>query len=265
MVHQENKGLSEARNAGLNIMKGQYVTYVDSDDYVSKDYLHILYSAISANKTDMAMCGFYEEKEGNAGERTPKACIECDCVLTGRELSYLRYFRKMSVAAWAKLYKRELFSEARFPTGRVHEDQAVIPRVIYMAKKVTLISSCHYHYRIRRDSITQSNFKLNRFDNIIHMNEHIRFLKDNKEKELCKLARKHRSEALALYTIQARKQGIKVVPKGCYMSELRAFYILRKILPEDKYSWQLATIHPRWVKLHAYIRKIESIVTGKPL
>lgn len=263
VIHQENRGVSAARNTGLDVMRGKYVTFVDGDDYISEDYLEVLHFAVSSEDFDMAMCGFYKDEEGELIGKNTCVCTIGNRVISGRELSCLRYKNKLDISAWAKLYRRELYSELKFPEGKIHEDQAVIPKIFYLADKVVLLEECYYYYRVRSDSISHSKFKINRFDNIVHMNEHIQFLRERNEKELYKMAVKHRDECLAMYTIQAKKNGISRVPKGCYMSEWVAFSILERVLPYDKFSWHLGSLHPKWVRPYEYLHKIKCILTGK--
>lgn len=163
------------------------------------------------------------------------------------------------------MYARHLLSNIRFPVGMIHEDQAFVPEVCYSAKKIYLINSCHYYYRVDNQSISHSAFSHKRFDNIILMNSLILFFKQNREKDLTNLARQNRNSRLAMYTILAKKQGIVDIPKGCHMCELKAFRILRKELTYDQFTYHLGSLHPEWLRPYAYFRKIESVITRKPL
>ena len=97
------------------------------------------------------------------------------------------------------------------------------------------------------------------------MNSLILYFKNHQEKELSDLARQNRNSRLAMYTILAKKQGVKDIPKDCHMSVLKAFCILRKELTHDQFIYHLGSLHPGWLRPYEYFRKIESIITGNPL
>lgn len=262
VIHQENKGVSEARNAALDIMSGQYVTFVDSDDYITPDYLDALYAPVAQYGAEITHCGFYWGGGDNA-----HYCTESDRMISGKEWCLLRYKKSIGVGLWAKLYARHLFSGVRFPAGMIHEDQAVVPEVCYSAERICLINSCNYYYRVNKQGISNSEFSYKRFDNIVLMNSLISFFKEKKETQLMRLAKLNRNRRLAMYTILAKKQRIppEYIPKGCRMSELKAFYILRKELSYNKFVYHLGALHPRLVRPYEYLRKIKNTIKRESL
>ena len=153
-IHRANGGLSAARNTGIDNSKGQYLAFVDSDDYVEPDYIEKLYKSIRENGSDIAVCGYKKEE------------METDSV-TFDESSVISPYAAMRilsdifpkenvllVIAWNKLYRRELFENTRFPEGKIHEDEHTAHRVLGQADSISVITDCLYHYRIREGSIT---------------------------------------------------------------------------------------------------------------
>ena len=125
VIHKENGGLSDARNAGIDAAKGKFLGFVDSDDYVHPRFYELLLQALKEEGADIAGCDVkkvcktekIEEKEQQPIQRT---------VYSGREATANLYDAQMylkSVVAWNKLYKKELFEEIRFPKGKLHEDE----------------------------------------------------------------------------------------------------------------------------------------------
>ena len=261
VVHIINGGAAEARNVGLNMISGKYVTFVDSDDIVEKDYLAVLYHAIIQSQAEIATCeniDFTDEKDIIVKENNVQYNV-----VSGKEVLNIRYRKGFNIAVWGKIYRRDILDDMRFPVGRCYEDQGFTPQVLYRASRVCLTNQILYYYRIRKDSLAHAPFSSRCFDNIELMNDFINFLEEKQEKELAREAKWHRDKVLALYTIMANYAGIVERPKGCRMKELKALRILKKTNTEDKYSWFLSLVHPKGLRIHYYIRKIETVITKR--
>lgn len=156
VIHQKNAGISMARNVGIDASRGEYLLFVDSDDYVKNTYVEELYRAISANEADLAITGitYLREGEFSSLELTSKeqevinsvtalVCFEC-----GGDV------REAYTVAWNKIYRREIWENIRFPKGKVYEDAFLMPGILSGCKKIVILKSCLYVYRKREGSIT---------------------------------------------------------------------------------------------------------------
>lgn len=156
VVHKQNGGLSDARNAGIEVACGEYYTFIDSDDYVENNYLEVLYNAILKSDADISISS--HKAVYSNGTVLDKQTGE-ESVLTPKEtLRRILYDDGIDLSAWAKLYKAELFETIRFPFGRVFEDAATTYLLVDKAQKIAVCSVATYNYMIRDNSITGTSF-----------------------------------------------------------------------------------------------------------
>lgn len=263
VIHKENGGLSSARNAALDIIRGKYITFIDSDDVVAPNYLSELYYAIINEKADVSICSMLTFVDTNIDSSccgTPAQFIS----LSGRDAIAYRYSGKLSIACCGKLIDSRMIEEYRFPVGKIHEDQAIMPFIIYESRTVAITQAKLYFYRIRKGSITGTSFSLKHFDNIEFMNLFIEYLHDAKDGEILALAKKHRDNVLAEYNILAKTHGL-TIPSKYRMREERALFLFRKANTYNRFIWYLSKLHPRMVRVYDYCNRLELFFKGKPL
>lgn len=222
VIHKENGGLSDARNAGLDVATGKYIAFVDSDDYIAVDFVEKLVTALEENAADVAMCSYavttslelddeifnskgtangIESRTKSETESETKSGIEiCDT----RELLLNMYDAKHQdatyfIVSWNKIYKASLWKDIRFPKGKIHEDEATTYKIYDKAGKGVYLHEPLYGYFSAPESITRAKFNLKRLDWMDALTDRIAFFEEKGEEELAACARKARADAAIHY------------------------------------------------------------------
>ena len=195
VIHKENGGLSDARNAGLKIATGEYITFIDSDDIIDKQYIENLFEILVENNADIAICNYKEIEEKNNYKQLPKNYkpkneIDIFDNIESLKQMYTSHKHGMVFVAWAKLYKKELFikNNIKYPEGKIHEDTYTTYKLLYYAKKVVFTEKELYFYRLRKGSIMNSKFNLKKLDKLPAIEETCEFFLEKNEPELLKCA-----------------------------------------------------------------------------
>jgi len=155
VIHRANGGLSAARNSGLREARGQYIGFVDSDDWIAPQMFERLYRLITEYGTDMAQIGYRKEYIGHF---RPKSPVKDVMVLDRKQL--IRGFicdNPIPNGMWNKLFRREVIN-TEFPEGKVFEDAAVLNHWVRDIGSAVLAPDLLYHYRIRKNSIINTEF-----------------------------------------------------------------------------------------------------------
>jgi glycosyltransferase involved in cell wall biosynthesis len=153
VIHQNNQGLSAARNSAMKIAKGDYLTFVDSDDAIAPNFCEMTYQNAKKHQADIVIVDNRETVKFAKDDFIRKIKNE-------KTRLKLCLFGKISWVAWGKLYKRELFKNRAFPVGRLYEDSILIPRIIVEAKKIFITNSTKYSYNFRVGSIINQPVKM---------------------------------------------------------------------------------------------------------
>lgn len=197
VIHQPNRGLSAARNVGLDVAKGDHISFVDSDDAVSPVFIEALLSA----GADVAQCASCRNAEGlNRENRRP--AFE---YLTNVEASERLQFDSTgdAIVVWNKLYRRGLFDTIRFPEGKQHEDEFVTYRVLWDAGQVAVTGELLYYYRQRSGSTTNRGFSRGSLDAIEALEGRSMFYREQEEDYLAVL-----TDAVACHRLRNIKNDI---------------------------------------------------------
>lgn len=153
VIHKENGGLSDARNAGLEICKGEYISFVDSDDWVADNYIEIMLNAGNKEEADIIVSKYiattsdfsYKIRYISDKSQTLNSIEATKKLWSADETTF--------VTAWGKLYKTVLWKSIRFPKGFIHEDEYTTYKLLYSAKKTIFLDIPLYIYYQRCDSI----------------------------------------------------------------------------------------------------------------
>lgn len=176
VIHKRNGGLSDARNVGLGLATGEYVTFVDSDDYLHQRMLAELYKNMKENHCDISTCKYTIVPESITHKAQPLS-ENISLVLTGEQaLEEMLNLKSVTHSAWGKLYKIELFNDVRYPVGHNYEDLATTYILFSKSKNVVINSFRGYYYLRRSDSIMNSKFNTNRIDALVFAQQQLDYI-----------------------------------------------------------------------------------------
>lgn len=177
VIHKTNGGLSDARNYGMDVATGEYICFVDSDDFISQYYVQRLLTVGLLNGSDIVVCNFeFIDEKGNKWIRKEK---ETKVYTSEEAIRDLLTVQNTEVMVWNKLYKRSLFTKnnIKFPVGKIHEDNFTTYRLYDKANNVSLINDKLYYYLQRNNSI-MSTFNKKRFDILVAIDEINEYFRD---------------------------------------------------------------------------------------
>ena len=175
VVHKKNGGLSDARNAGLEVTKGKYVSFVDSDDWISDDAIEVLYKYLISENADI-VCGDMQKTFSDEAKNQKTKDIEYKVFNNVDALENMLYLHGTTNSACGKLYKTELFKNVRFPVGKLYEDLGTIYKVYSKSKKCVLIDHIVYYYFQNQSSIMHSKYSSRRLEGISFAKDICEFL-----------------------------------------------------------------------------------------
>lgn len=176
VIHKENAGVSAARNTGIESANGDYIGFVDSDDYIAPTMYEDMLKLMAEHDLDIIECTAFR----NNGDTNIEGCNDGSLEIFNRDEALKMAMYDCFVAVWSQLYKRRVISDVRFPVGRKFEDSAVSYLFIANTKRVGHINRCLYYYRLNPNSTTQTSFDAkSRWDFVLGYEERLQYAIDH--------------------------------------------------------------------------------------
>ncbi len=216
LIHTPNRGVAEARNLGLKIASGNYIGFVDSDDWIEKEMVEELYLSLQKHNADISMCGIFLNSSDNGQTLGVKNDSSKEYVITGNKAFKLLIMDKTILSyLWNKLFRRELFLGISFPPGRVFEDHNTIYKLFARSKHVSHTGKNRYHYIQHPLSILNANTPQMEIDFFWSNVDRIQYIRQ------CKFLSEKEKKQLSLWPVK---------------SMLRSDYKIRKETPATSYA-----------------------------
>lgn len=186
VIHKLNGGLSDARNVGIDHAAGEWICFIDSDDFVSENYIEKLVKAAAENGADIAICDpvhvFKKQDAVFCEDNQTKVFTNTEAII---EMWYQRTFL---FSAWAKIYRRFLFDDVRFTKGIIYEDVDIMHELFIRSSRIVYFNAKLYAYMHRDGSITTQKFTLRELD-ILKICDKLNMFSCNYSKEMQKAAK----------------------------------------------------------------------------
>ena len=258
VLHQANQGQAVARNNALDIANGEYVAFIDSDDYVHPEFLGILYNNLVSSGSDVSVCCYKRTAKSNDFELLDRKTF----VFSGNEYVRQSLYSEIKWNSWIlcdKLFKKECWNNVRMPIGRINEDNATVYKILYECDKIVACNDVLYYYFENPNSTVLQTFKRKHLDWLLVHKEMIEYFTQKGDSLLVDKANKMYLSALTDMLKKVRKnlndkdleKELRLKLLTQYKSEKQKYPITIKTHPE-----LYETLYPNFMKLYWSIKGI---------
>ena len=247
-IHKENGGLSDARNYGIESATGEWLFFLDSDDWIHPQTIEKLYDAAIKNDVSVSICNYSQTEE-----ESPAVDIYKNAELWTPKDLYLKHHVTATIAC-AKLYRNYCFKNIRYPVGKIHEDEFITYKILFAQEKIAFINQPYYAYFMNNEGIMKSVWKPQRLVRFDAVEDQISFFKFKCDDELVLF-----SENLYLWLlVSEHKKAVccGFVTEGKLIACKAILFALKspqKIFVPDN-IWVLEYFFPRSMRVYSFVK-----------
>lgn len=256
VIHQANRGISEARNVGIANANGKYILMVDSDDYLYDGMVEVLYKALTTEDSDLAICDFQKGIEESFDfSYDSEISVE---VIDGETALYRIYLGDEKalqyVAPWGKLYKKKLFDKIQYPESKIFEDIFVTHQLLFRCEKIAVIPQKLTYYFQNPTSIMNSKFHVGKLDYLPALKQRIDFFQEHHLKKLQEIAYEEYLHALIweysrVNDLLGDKEQMKYIVL-CYRTVYKYGYASKRYPKENAIFLGVFNLNPKFIILY---------------
>lgn len=257
VIHKKNGGLSDARNHGIESATGEWLFFLDSDDWIHPQTIERLYDAAVKNNVSVSMCAYVQVEC-----ESPKVDGSKEAELwTPKEL-YLRHHVTATIAC-AKLYKIDCFKNIRYPVGKIHEDEFITYRILFAQDRIAFLDQPYYAYFINNEGIMRSKWTPARMTAVDSLEEQCDFFKKMKDDELIAFSDKNFYLRFVSCHVKATENGYikeaKQLTRKAFLLTLKSPH---KLFRPDN-IWVLEHFFPRFMRCYWLVKSAIRKISGK--
>ncbi|SDN22516.1 glycosyltransferase family 2 protein [Alkalicoccus daliensis] len=262
VIHQENKGLSAVRNRGVRESKGDYIGFVDSDDYIHSDMYKILLNNLLLTNAGVSMCNFKKVYQRNFTNNKNNELPDSEKLnVISKQEAFEHLFADTNVnlvVPWNKLYKKEIIRKVQYPEGKVHDDEFTVHHIIQATNKIVITEQNLYYYYHHPSSFMNESYNLKRLDAVTALRERFEFFMNNKYIQFQSRALNMYMHHLIIHYNLLEKNLPEETLKlkeliDMYRSDFNKY---QNLLPaRRKIELHMFFIHPQIFKLYIFNRK----------
>ncbi len=258
VIHQENQGQAVARNNALDIAKGEYISFVDSDDYIHPKYLEILLTNAEKNNAKVSVCSY--KRTAKSGDFQPLQGGYA--VYNGKEYVQKGLLGEINCGVWLlwdKLFKKECWDNIRLPVGRINEDNATVYKILYECEKVAVCEDILYYYFENQNSTVLQSFKPKHLDWLLVPQEMIAYFTERKDQILVDKCNKMYLSSLEDMLCKVRRNlNDENIEKELYIKLKKQYKTEKKKYPITikTHASLYETLYPKRMKLYWTFRGV---------
>ena len=180
VIHKENAGVARARNSALDIATGDYISFIDSDDWMAEDAYEYFVNNLERYKADCVVgrCQMVYDKN-DVLEYGEKESVEIKCMTSS---GAMKEVLNGGSAIWNRLFKKKIFDNLRFPVDRINDDEVTVLHAYAGCNRVVFLNQYTYYYRIRANSITTSTFSMRKVDVFYNAKDNMEYISKERQK-----------------------------------------------------------------------------------